>query len=128
MHVIQQAFASCGIAPPLHSHYEAACELLGERLDYNGNGESKHVVPYDRDLVSIPSVGSSAPTVASLLDPAAAEVVRRYDSTMMLSPDEWEAVIETQSPIVPYMDETLNKNRKKYHQFVGGDQFVLSPC
>ena len=87
--VIEQAVASCGVAPPLHKNYEAARELLGERLDYSGIGAGNNVVPYDRELVSIPSVGSCAPTVASLLDPSAAEVVRHYDSAMLLSPDEW---------------------------------------
>ena len=115
--VIEQAVASCGVAPPLHKNYEAARELLGERLDYSGIGAGNNVVPYDRELVSIPSVGSCAPTVASPLGPSAA-VVRHYDSAMLLSPDEWEAVLETQPPIAPYMDETLRKNSKKYIEFV----------
>ena len=98
--------------------HEASRALLGSCLAYHGAEASNHVRAYDRDLVSLPELGSQSPSAESLLDPASATVVREFESHMLLSGDEWETVLENEPPIVPYMDEVLSKDHLKYVKFV----------
>ena len=110
---IEQACASCGPLPRVTNSHEAVRELLGTRLDYQGVGDNNNVRAYDRDLVSLPVLGSTAPSVASLLDPIAAQALRSFDTSMLLPPDEWAQMLETSERIVPYMDEILRSDEAK---------------
>ena len=98
--------------------HEASRALLGSCLAYHGAEASNHVRSYDRDLVSLPELGSQSPSAVSLLDPASATVVREFESHMLLSGDEWEQVLEKEAPVVPYLDEVFSKDHFKYVKFV----------
>ena len=98
--------------------HEASRALLGTCASYLGGGADHHLKPYDRDLVSLPSVGSLAPDAESLLGSGAAEVVRGFAEHMLLSGSEWEKVLEANEPITPYMDPKLKGDSSLYHQFV----------
>ena len=113
-----EASGSFLYGPSTCTAYEAAYELLGNSLSYNGDGDRCNVRPYNRTLVSMPQAGSAAPAVESLLDSSTAEIVGNFEDAMLLAPDAWERVIESEPPIRPYMDEKLKRSASTYHVFV----------
>ena len=76
----------CGLMPRVNNSQEAVRELLGTRLDYQGVGDNNNVRAYDRDSVSLPVLGSTAPSAAARLGPIAAQGLRSFDSAMLLPP------------------------------------------
>ena len=98
--------------------HEASRVLLQTSLDYHGSEAVSSVRPYDRALLSLPKVGHLAPAASDLLGPAEAAVVRDFPSHMLLSPDQWEQVLETQPNIKPYMDHQLKNDSDVFHQFI----------
>lgn len=111
--ILSSSAAALNEVPP----HEAARELLGRCLAYNGAEAVTHVRAYDRDLLSLPKLGHTAPMAADLLEPQSAEVVREFRQLMMLSPDAWEQREEAGPAVKPYMDERLRGHRETYARF-----------
>ena len=96
---------------------EAVRELLHSCPSYSKEVETT-VRPYDRDLVSLPVVGSCVPELSTLLDPAGRELLKDPIGCMMLTPQEFGEVCEKNRRINPYMDVVLQKDTEKYQTFV----------
>ena len=77
--------------------------------------ESSAVRSYQRDLVSIPSVGQSAPHVCDVIDPTGQHVLDDVQHNFLISDNAWG---EKKSFVKPYMDVRLAKSKKLYFQFV----------
>ena len=99
---------------------EATRGLLASSLSCTHEEARCKVRPYvyDRALVSIPAVGSLAPEVVDVIDPAGRGIIEGFQHTMMLTLDEWGRVVESEPPRRPYMDEVLRTNKEAYYQFV----------
>ncbi|CAE8640645.1 unnamed protein product [Polarella glacialis] len=76
----------------MYSPREAIRELLGSSYGYSE--VSTTVRPFDPVLVSIPSVGTRAPSIMSVLDPVGVDVVADYEHSMLLSSNEYGSVLE----------------------------------
>lgn len=96
---------------------EAVRELLHSCPSYSREAETT-VRPYDRDLVSLPVVGSRVPELSTLLDPAGREFLKDPIGCMMLTPQEFGEVCEKNRRIKPYMDVVLQNDTEKYQTFV----------
>ncbi|CAE8609395.1 unnamed protein product, partial [Polarella glacialis] len=90
--------------------------LLGSS---SGDGEvSTTVRPFDPALLSVPTVGTHAPSVVQVLDSVGVEVVEDFAHSMLLDDDALGRILEEQDPIHPYMDPILKNDKAQYHEFV----------
>jgi hypothetical protein len=53
-----------------------------------------------------------------VFDDEGREMLRNFEHTMLLSPQERGAVVESEPPIRPYMDEVLRSDPAEYKDFV----------
>ncbi|CAE8634396.1 unnamed protein product [Polarella glacialis] len=100
----------------MYSPREAIRELLGSSYGYSE--VSTTVRPFDPALVSIPSVGTRAPSIMSVLDPVGVDVVADYEHSMLLSSNEYGSVLEEGIKVQPYMDVILQSSISSYQAFV----------
>ncbi|CAE8582249.1 unnamed protein product [Polarella glacialis] len=100
----------------MYSPREAIRELLGSSYGYSE--VSTTVRPFDPVLVSIPSVGTRAPSIMSVLDPVGVDVVADYEHSMLLSSNEYGSVLEEGIKVQPYMDVILQSSISSYQAFV----------
>lgn len=100
------------------SEREAVQELLRCDTTYNGVNESTTVLPYDRDLVSLPDCGASPVVLQEVLDDVGREVVARPLDSMMVSEETWGEIIEHGDTFRPYMGKVLQKDAALYRIFI----------
>ncbi|CAE7391323.1 ANK1 [Symbiodinium sp. CCMP2592] len=101
----------------MYSEREAARSLLHSCLSYSEEANTT-VRPFNPDLLSLPSTGSSPPPLQELVDDFGREILKDPVGNMMLSPDEWGAKVEKGLGIAPYMDVVLKHDPGKYVDFV----------
>eukprot|EP00959_Pyramimonas_sp_CCMP1952_P351874 7372622-Pyramimonas_sp.AAC.1 len=80
---------------------EAASELLGSRLDYQGSVTS--VVPYCADALSLPPAGRQPVSLRGVLDSDAARTLSHFQE-LLAEPEVRQARREG-GPARPYMEE-----------------------
>eukprot|EP00959_Pyramimonas_sp_CCMP1952_P292722 6122236-Pyramimonas_sp.AAC.1 len=86
---------------------EAASELLGSRLDYQGSVIS--VVPHCADALSLPPTGRRPVSLRGALDSGAAHAPSHFQE-LLAEPEVRQARLEG-GPVRPYMDEVRKKDR-----------------
>ncbi|CAK0860193.1 unnamed protein product, partial [Prorocentrum cordatum] len=96
----------------------AAKELLATSLSCTGDEAPSPAVKYVRSRVDIPEVDAAVSAVETVLDPIGRGYVLDYESKMMLTPDEWSRVLDSEPPVTPYMDEVLKSDPGAYHLFI----------
>ena len=100
------------------SEREAAQELLHTQAVYDGTSTSSTVRPYERDLVSLPEVGSSLVPLSQVLDDTGREVVENPSERMLVDEESWGYICEKNAGFRPYMDTILKEDTNKYNQFI----------
>eukprot|EP00971_Amphidinium_carterae_P314347 6248055-Amphidinium_carterae.3 len=116
-HILQE----CSQALPfsrVDSPREAFCALLKLDQAYAGALASCTVKPYQAELLSVPSSGTNAPTVESMLDPVGQNMVEDFQTNMLATPEELAHVVDTEGLLIPYMDPVLRQNYSVYELFV----------
>ena len=96
---------------------EAIQELLQSTVAYSGDENVCSVRSYERDLVSLPTCGTNPIPLHEVLDPIGREFIEDPFNSMLLSEDEWGEMQEQHRGFRPYMDEVLQHDSNKYHQF-----------
>ena len=104
--------------PSLHVCREAARELLGSSLGYDGEAPGATVAPYNAKLLSIPETTEQPPEALHVLDPDAAECLEQFESRMMIDEQEHGHQCENGKMVVPYMDTVLAGNATEYANFL----------
>ena len=99
------------------SEREAVQELLQTDLSYSGEVTTT-VRAYDRGLLSIPTSGSSAVELASVIDEIGREIIMDPKRCMLKSDEEVGVMMESTKPICTYMDPSLRDNLDLYCVFI----------
>ena len=96
-------------------------EAVRELLQYSPHspyveevGAGTTVRPYQRDLVSLPEVGSEVMNAYDLLDETGKQILEAYDSSMLCSEEERLS----KDMVSPYMDTVLQGSNATYVEFV----------
>eukprot|EP00971_Amphidinium_carterae_P332360 6466486-Amphidinium_carterae.2 len=106
---------------PVHSPTLATVnELLRMSLSYAGDlvQEPALVAPYRKGLTSLPETTSGCPRAEEVLDASGGELLRSFESTMLLPDSELGWCFERQKEISPYMDVVLSRSNKAYLEFL----------
>lgn len=97
---------------------EAIEELLRLDVTYNGDCNMNTVRPFNKDLVSLPDVGTRLVPLAQVLDAEGREVVESPSERMLLDEETWGSIAEQGAGFRPCVDTILNKNPEVYNAFV----------
>ena len=97
---------------------EAVQELLQCDSSYGHEDFSNTVRPYDRTLVSLPETGDSPIPLSQVLDPLGRELIGDPSKHMMVSDEDWGAILEQGDIVRPYMDVKLQHDNNVYGIFV----------
>jgi hypothetical protein len=107
-------------APPperVYSGREAVCELLAN--SYACSEElSTTVRPYDAELVSMPTIGTSVLSIAEVLDRIGSDVVGDFERVMLLESEDYSRLIESNEHIQSHMDIVFRTQPRKYYVFI----------
>ena len=113
---VEQAFEHIGPpAEPAANSKEALQALLGTSAVYHS--ARADVLPYNRDLVSWPSVGSQPVELASALSEADSVWFREWKSHLLRDPDSVSQLRSELNLKEPYCDSSLTRNLPEYSRF-----------
>ena len=79
---------------------------------------NQHVRPYSRQLVALPRDQSDLAKTAAGLSSEAGKYFREFGTRILLDEDEWDAVMQSDAMVTPYMDPVLKHNPREYAKFV----------
>lgn len=97
---------------------EATQELLQSDLSAYAGEVATTVRPYDRGLLSIPSVGNQSIDLSTVLDDVGREIIGDPSRCMLLGDGEVGMMTEKNEPIVTYMDPILRDDLPTYCEFI----------
>ena len=103
---------------PMYNFQEAAGLLLKSSLSYAKEQVSSTVRSFQEELVAIPTCGHSAPQLDSILDGGGRELLNDFKTTLLHYSQTWSHILETEPPIMPYMDVRLRSDLLLYEKFV----------
>ena len=93
------------------------CALLGNALPYEGES-NQNLAKYDSTLISVPDAGSNPVRLSERIGDDARNLLVHFDSHLLLSDEDWGAVVENQTHVGTYTDPRLERSDRLYHDFV----------